>query len=181
MPATSGPKLRNTWGYLIFMLILTLTFLIIGIINATKYNNILSDENDEAIGLGRGTVIWLEWLNIGLAVISGITFLFFVYRMLTNRNIYADINKKFDGLSENAKSLYERYKDKGYKKCEDEYGIKDRIFCDAIENNSNDWDIVRGYLSTFLNVDEAQIETYITQCQNDNISPKECIITLKKN
>jgi hypothetical protein len=176
MPATTGPKFKNSWGYLIFMLILTLTFLVIGILNATKYNTILSDENDEAIGLGRGTVIWLEWLNIGLAVISGITFLFFVYRMLTNRNIYADINKKFDGLSKDAKSIYERYKNK---KCKDDYGIiENNELCDAIENNPNDWDVVRKY-TKYKGYEPEYINNVIYNCQYDLTSAQECIKKIK--
>jgi len=75
----------DTYGYRIVIFLITLIFFIFAVINANNYRKILDVVGDEEIGLGRGTVIWFLWLNILLATICLVFFLYNLIRFFVRK------------------------------------------------------------------------------------------------
>jgi hypothetical protein len=105
---------NETYGFRWFLIILSLVVLVICIFNAIHYNKVLGDhvDDDDDLGVGRGTLIWFLWLNIILAAIAGFVMLYSLLKLLFGQqfNIKKLIPKYF---SEKANSYFKIAENEG--------------------------------------------------------------------
>jgi hypothetical protein len=65
-----------------FMLIFNVIVITISVFNVINFDKVLKDDNDDNIGLSRGYVRALYWLNIALAAVSGYIFLYTIVKAI---------------------------------------------------------------------------------------------------
>jgi hypothetical protein len=71
--------MKNTNGYVIFIILFSVAVLIVSIFNIIHYEKILDTKDDRETGLSRGTVRAFFWLNIIVASIAGYIFLYYTF------------------------------------------------------------------------------------------------------